>query len=246
MTGDAEIAMAAGEPDRDVGMTHWDRIAETTSWGRYLTAVEQDVILRGTSLVGEPGSAIDMGCGSGRWSKLLSDRGWNLTCTDVSEHALSICRRNVPTAKCILTTPRDQVVPAEANSAELVLCIEVVPLIEGDWFLREAHRVLKERGLLIGVYINGRSWRALAWRLKQWLTHGCVSNQFYNAPYSDWKRRLLGSGLTMVHEESCCWGPFSRDSNSPFVPACAKVERALRLHRLVSWSPWVVFIAQKT
>jgi hypothetical protein len=121
----------------------------------------------------------------------------------------------------------------------------VVPLIESDWFHAEAHRVLQEGGVLVGVYINGRSWRGVAWRLKERLSQSRTSYSFYNEPYSDWKRRFLQTGFEMVHEESCCWGPFTRSSNSPFVPACAKLERALGLHRVVSWSPWVVFIARK-
>jgi SAM-dependent methyltransferase len=245
MTGDAHIGMAEGASHRDARVTHWDRIAETTSWGRYLTSVEREVILRGEGMATRSGEAIDMGAGTGRWTKLLADRGWKVTCTDVSREALEICQRNVPSAKCLLARPKDEYVPAEANSADLVLCIEVVPLIESDWFIGEAHRVLNAGGLFIGVYINGRSLRGLAWRLKHWLMHGRGSDQFYNAAYTDWKRRLLGSGFDMVHEESCCWGPFTRGSNSPFVPACAKMERALGLHRVVSWSPWVVFIARK-
>jgi hypothetical protein len=127
----------------------------------------------------------------------------------------------------------------------LILCIEVIPLIESDWFVPEAYRALSDRGLLIGVYINGRSLRGMAWRLKQRLTHGSDGNRFYKASYPDWKRRLLATGFEMVHDESFCWGPFTRNSNSPLVPACAKMERALGLHRVVSWSPWVVFIARK-
>ena len=34
--------------------------------------------------------------------------------------------------------------------------------------------------------------------------------------------------------------PFSRTSDSPLVPALAKLEKALRLDRLVGISPWVI------
>jgi hypothetical protein len=118
-------------------------------------------------------------------------------------------------------------------------------LIEAGWFPSELHRVLADGGIFVGVHINGRSLRAVAWRLKQRLSGSQDSYQFYKASYPDWRRRLLETGFEMVHEESCCWGPFSRDSNSPFVPACAKMERALGLNRIVSWSPWVIFVARK-
>lgn len=226
-------------------MTYWDRVAQRTRWGRYVTDVERRVILRGQEYAGSPGYALDLGCGSGRWSKLLADYGWTMTCIDVSSQALAICQQNVASATCILARSRDKSIPASSNSAGLALCMEVVPLIEAKWFQSEVHRVLSDGGLLIGVYINGRSLRGIASRLKNRLLNGQSSYNFYQSCYSDWKRELLQTGFEMLHEESCCWGPFTRDSNSPFVPAFAKVERAVRLHRVVAFSPWVVFIARK-
>ena len=240
---DAKRAAVDNSPPMGSGTTHWERVAETR-WGSYVTEIERKVILRGEAMMGKSGYAIDMGCGGGRWSKLLVERGWNLTCGEVDEHSLSLCERKVPSAKCILADPGDEKIPAGTNSAGIVLCIEVPPLIESDWFISEAHRVLTERGLLIGVYINGRSLRGVAWRMKQRLTNGDVS-LFYKASYDDWRCRAVSSGFDIVHEESCCWGPFTRGSNSLFIPAFTKLERAVGLHRVVSWSPWVIFIARK-
>lgn len=224
--------------------TYWEHIGATTHWGRYLHDVEKRAILRAEALARPRGHAIDMGCGGGRWAKLLADRGWDVTCTEVNPDALAVCQHKLPAAKCILAHPDDRVLPCVSHSKALALCVEVIPVVEADWFPREAHRILRAHGILVGVYINGRSWRALAWRLKR-LARRETTASFYNAPYSRWRRRLLGSGFEMVHEESCCWAPFSRESNSPFVPACARMERALGLHRVVSWSPWVVFIARR-
>ncbi|MGH7945962.1 MAG: class I SAM-dependent methyltransferase [Opitutaceae bacterium] len=226
-------------------MTYWDWVAQRTRWGKYITDVEREVVLRGSDYAGSPGRAVDLGCGGGRWSRLLADRGWEMTCIDVSNQTLSICRRNVPSATCILARTGDKAIPVASSSASLALCIEVVPLIEAAWFQPEAYRVLSEGGILIGVYINGRSLRGLASRLKNRLLHGQNSYDFYQSSYSDWKSRLLGVGFEMVHEESCCWGPFTRDSNSPFIPAFAKMERAIKLHRVVALSPWILFIARK-
>lgn len=241
------IVHAATDPSEEVPeTTHWEWIAESTTWGRYITGVERQVILRAESIAGAPGNAVDFGCGGGRWSKELAGRGWNMTCLDVSRPALALCQRNVPSAKCILTRSDHQHVSLPSQSAQLALCVEVIPLIESRWFLPEVHRVLSDRGIFVGVYINGKSLRGLAWRLKKRLLNGHDGPQFYNSSYSDWRRGLNESGFELLHEESCCWGPFTRDSNSPFVPACARMERALGLHRVVTWSPWVVFIARKT
>jgi SAM-dependent methyltransferase len=240
------VNTAAGGSAEGLETTHWERVAESTTWGRYISDVERQVILRGASLAGEPGHAVDLGCGGGRWSRELATRGWNLTCLDVSRSALAVCQRNVPTAKCVLTHAVDKSLSLPSHSAQLALCVEVIPLIESTWFLAEVRRVLSDRGILVGVYINGKSLRGLAWRVKRRLLNSHDGPQFYNSSYSEFKRGLNENGLELLHEESCCWGPFTRDSNSPFVPACARMERALGLHRVVTWSPWVVFIARKT
>jgi SAM-dependent methyltransferase len=224
--------------------TYWDHVGRTTRWGRYLADLERKLILRGEALA-QRGRAVDFGCGGGRWSKLLSGRGWQMSCMEVNPQALAICQRDLPSAKCFLINPADTSVPFGSNSANLALCIEVVPLIESDWFMAEAHRVLTDQGIFVGVYINGQSWRAKAWRLKQRLKPDAEGHQFYRASYPEWRSRFTAAGFEMLHEESCCWGPFSRSSNSPLVPVGAKLERALGLHRIVARGPWVMFIARK-
>lgn len=176
---------------------------------------------------------------------MLTERGWDMTCLDVNSQSLAICQANVPAAKCILARPRDRSLPLATGAAKIALCIEVVPLIEADWFQAEVHRVLADNGIFVGVYINGRSLRGLASRLKNRLVSGPGSYNFYQSCYTDWRQKLLQAGFEMEHEESCCWGPFTRNSNSPFVPAFTRMERTLRLYRVLAFSPWVVFIARK-
>lgn len=226
-------------------MTRWERVGYTTRWGRYLAEVEKTLILRGEESVGKVGTAIDLGCGGGRWSKLLADRGWEMTCMEVSREELAVCQRKVPAARCVLTQPGDQSIPSPSGSARIVLCIEVVPLIEAEWFPNEAKRILENNGLLIGIYINGQSLRGIASRLNHRLVNGPGHYRFYRSSYAACRERLVQSGFEMLHEESCCWGPFHRESNSPFVPAFVTMERAMRLNRVVKWGPWVAFIARK-
>lgn len=245
MTGNGNFTLTESAAHPQPGMTHWDHVAETTTWGRYITDIEKRAVLRAESLAGPPGAALDIGCGGGRWTKLLVDRGWNVTATEVNQQALAICRRNVPAARSLLAQADDRTLPLATGAARLVLCIEVIPVIESAWFPAESHRVLAAGGVLAGVYFNSRSWRAIAWRLKQRLLLGRRGNEFYRETYSSWRERMRRTGFELIHEESFCWGPFRRDSNSPLVPACARVERTLGLHHVVSWSPWVVFLARK-
>src|SRR6202035_3860823 len=101
-------------------MTFWEKAAATT-WGRYITEVEKRAIMRGQSLAGKPTGALEIGCEGGRWSKLLSDLGWEMTCTDVDAQVLKLCQLRLPTASCIVVEPGSREIPCETNSIGLLL-----------------------------------------------------------------------------------------------------------------------------
>ncbi|GJQ22980.1 MAG: methyltransferase domain-containing protein [Planctomycetia bacterium] len=81
--------------------THWEKVAGTR-WGAYTTEVEKRAILKAHDLSGESQTAIEIGCEGGRWSKLLTNLGWNMICVDINEAVLKICKKRIPTANCIL------------------------------------------------------------------------------------------------------------------------------------------------
>src|SRR5207245_7711329 len=147
------------------GLTYWESAA-TTKWGSYLTELERQSILQGQSLAGKPTRALEVGCEGGRWSKMLADLGWQMTCIDVNRQCLDECQRKAPHAKCILANPADRAIPCDSGAVALLLCIEVAPVIQSDWFLSEAHRLLGNNGVLVGVLLNRASWRGLLTRMK--------------------------------------------------------------------------------
>jgi len=236
-----DLPAAAAPPG---SLTYWDRV-NLARWGAYLIQREQSVVLRAHALAQKPGQAVDLGCGSGRWSKLLSDLGWRLDCIDVDSQSLAICKRNVPPANCLRSEPDAVTIPCGSGSSSLLLCIEVAPAIQAPWFLSESHRVLGDQGLLVGVWWNRRSWRWLGWWLKRVLTGGQSAQTFYQKPYSAWRQELRTAGFDVVHEEGFSWAPFGRASDSPLIPLFTRMERLLGLHRWVTLSPWVLFIAKK-
>src|SRR4051794_19669015 len=91
-----------------------------TRWGKYLTAVERDVILRAQHLCGAPTVALDIGAGGGRWSELLAEQGWEIICTDVNPSSLERCRERVPRATCIRADPCDTTLPCATESVGLL------------------------------------------------------------------------------------------------------------------------------
>ena len=226
-------------------VTFWGTVA-TTKWGQYLTELERRLVTLGNALAGEPGAGIDLGCGSGRWSRQLTDAGWRMTCIDASPKDLAVCQTNVPEAQSILVARDSSVIPCLSRSCGILLCIEVGPVIESNWFVPEVTRVLSDRGILVGVFCNRHSWRGLVGRLKYRLNGRRGANDFYNVDYSSFRKKLTAAGFELVHQEGLCWGPAGRCSDSALVPFYIKLERALRLNRFVAISPWIAFIARKT
>lgn len=219
-------------------------IGVTTRWGRYLAQKENGIIVRGLDIAGAPGKAVDLGCGGGRWSKVLADRGWGMTCVDIDENSLRSCQQKIPSATCIRVAPTDTRIPCTDKSLELVLCMEAPDVIERDWFAPEARRVLKDGGYVIGFYMNRHSWRGMAWDPAR-SVNGNVEKYYTGPAYRDWKRTFRTQGFAMLHEESYAWPPFGRTSDSPLIPLATTIERMLGLKHLIRFAPWILFVAQK-
>jgi hypothetical protein len=189
-----------------------------------------------------PGSALEIGSEGGRWSRLLAGMGWTLTCTDIDAEVLTVCQRRVPTANCILVSPAATTLPCATRSMSLLLCLEVFPVMDSDWFAKEASRVLSEDGILVGVTLNRTSLRGLFVWARQCLTGRA---DFYNVSYREWRRRMEAAGFTISFEQGYCWFPLTRSSDSRLAPLFIRLERMLGLGRLTALSPWVVFIARQ-
>jgi hypothetical protein len=65
--------------------------------------------------------------------------------------ALEIWRNRAPQPTCVLVENDGHILPCSIQSANLLLCLEVFPVIGSDWFLPEVAGVLSDEGLLVGV-----------------------------------------------------------------------------------------------
>lgn len=220
----------------------WEPIA-IRRWGEYISSIERQCIEFALRKFKNVGSSLEIGAEAGRWSKLLSDRSWQVTCTEINAAALDECQYRIPSAKCVLVDKESTQFPCPSNSMDLLLAIEVHELVEQEWFILESKRVLREGGLYVGVFQNIRSWRALMRNLKP--DHEC-SFKHYTASYSPWRSSMRSHGFEMLKQVGCCWMPFGRMSDSPLIPAAVQIEKWLGLRKLYSISPWVVFVAKKT
>ena len=234
--------MARDEAELPDDTTYWEKAA-STKWGAYITDIEKRALLKAHDLSRKPATALEIGADGGRWSRLLTDLGWSMVCTDVDGKALATCQKRIPTANCILVRPNENTLPCESESLSLLLCIEVAPVIQSNWFASEAFRVLRNDGLIVGVCWNVLSFRGFYCHMTSSLVGGF---DFYKLSYHSLRRKLSCSGYSIVYEEGYCWFPFRRASSSVLVPCCVRLEKWLRLRKLVLISPWIVFIAQKS
>ena len=222
-------------------ITYWEAVAQTR-WGAYTSDIVRHMILLAHDLSPRTTSALDIGCEGGRWSRLLWELGWNVTCTDIWEVNLNPCKKRIPSAECILVKPEDDIIPCESKVFDLVLCIEVAPVIQSYWFMDEIFRVMRPNGLVVGVFLNLYSLRGIAACFKAVLVG---KSNYYKMDYPSWKKKLIAKGFRILDEVGYCWFPFSRASNSPLVAYFTRLEKALGLRRLINMSPWIAFIAQR-
>lgn len=225
--------------------TYWETVS-ATRWGSYLTGIQRKLVLSASEAVGGPGTVMEIGADGGRWASCLMNRGWKAICTDIRPSALEVCRQRLPRAECILVKPTDTRLPCSTGGVSLVLCLEVDAVISSDWFFKEVSRVLTAGGILVATINNRSSLRAAfheVFKSREAITR--KQRGFYQVSYRDCKTRLLECGLDCIHEEGCCWPPFSRNSNSFLIPPFVMLEKYLGFRRLPVFSPWVLFAAQK-
>ena len=122
--------------------TYWEKVSENR-WGMYTSNLKRDAILQAHNLLNSPLSALDIGADGGKWSILLSQMGFNMTCIDISSESIEICKKRLPDAKCILVNKDDETLPVQLSSQSMILCIGVPPVIQSNWLLPEISRALK-------------------------------------------------------------------------------------------------------
>jgi SAM-dependent methyltransferase len=227
-------------------LTFWEKVNLQTRWGRYTTAIEEAEFLAAVEIIGRPGTSLEIGCDGGRWSGLLAKQGWKVICTDVRPEALTTCKLRVPSAECILVQGSESSLPCATESIDLLLCLEVESVVNSEWFLPEAARVLKPGGILVSTLLNRHSLRASFHRtFNSWDHKGRRMRWYYEISHHGWRARLRRAGLQVIREVGFCWPPFGRDSNSPLVPLFVGLEKYLGLRCLVGLSPWILTLATR-
>ena len=224
-------------------LPQWERTAQESRFVAYTSELERELILHANELAVHPTLALDIGCEAGRFSQILAERGWSMICADIKPQALELCQRRIPGARCVLLKEDNSELPCDDGSLGMLLCIEC-PVMQEEWFAREAPRGLRTGGLLVGVFHNKLSWRgALLHTLAS--LRGWRDLNWYTKSYSSWRGAMRARGFEMVREVGLRWPPFSHTSNSRLLPFALAGERAMGLQKLVAISPLVGFVAMK-
>lgn len=119
--------------------------------------------------------AIDLGCGSGRWAKLVSKFFNSLICLDASLDALKVSKKNLSTnINCIYINASVENLPLKSNTFDFVYSLGVLHHVDDvEKTFEMASRILKkDKPFLVYLYYNletkSRIYKNL-WRISDYM-----------------------------------------------------------------------------
>lgn len=187
---------------------------------------------------------LDYGCGSGTWSFYLQRHGFEAIGVDIDVEALKIYQGRIPSSRVIRVAALDKRIPLADESVDLIIVISLSQMFENDWFVREAGRVLKPNGILVGSLQNKISWRGFTHKVKSALQR--TKNPFMIS-FRKFKSLTNRMGFDLVFSRGFSWIPIpSRLSDSTLFPILKTAEQFLLLGYLRTVSPNVVFVLRKS
>lgn len=137
-------------PDEKYHATYTQSRGEIVSEEKYRTTYEQNraAIIRALIPPGHGRPALDLGCGSGFYTRMLVEKGWRPTVVDLEDANIAAAARF---AHRTITGDVLAVLPTLGdNSFDLVLALEVIEHIpQGGSLPQEIRRVVRPGGVLI-------------------------------------------------------------------------------------------------
>ena len=126
-----------------------------------------------------PAAAIgfDLGCGSGRWARMVAPRVGTLHCIDASQDALAVAKRNLATAgNCVFHNASVDAIPLREGSMDFGFSLGVLHHVpDTKAGIESCVRLLKPGApFLIYLYYafdNRPSWFRLLWRASEFIRY---------------------------------------------------------------------------
>jgi len=223
---------------------HWVDVMNNSRVGRYMDGVEKSIIT--PRLPTTPLNVLDIGGGTGRWSRWLTAQGHRQVLMDIDRSALKTIQKHSPQLNILQANA--QHIPAPSAAFDAVFAVQLFGLLDDHpRFLRELHRVLKPDGLLFISWSNRASIKGLLYQTYSALkgTPPAARFQFYSTTHQENLALLQESGFALLDALGYSWTLLPRSHNTPLVDLFSALERGLRLNRLVAYSPNVMMAARK-
>lgn len=147
---------------------------------------------------------LDLGCGSGKYSKILLRKGGRVTGVDISPDFISLAKKEVPKVEFHVASAYK--LPFKNNYFDMVVAGLVVEHFENlNKAFKEIRRVLKKNGVFVfslGVPLRKaekakRSYFKEGKILSEWPTFGVKMFHFYYT-LETWIRSILKNGFEIV------------------------------------------------
>ena len=213
----------------------WDENSEpySSKMGQYKTKMELGFIENALKNYPLNSKVLDVGGGSGRFSRRLINKGFIPTIIDSNEIAIKIAGENGIDAECA-----DFFEYSPMKKFDVILSIEVLSYIENkSLFFEKVHSLLEKDGIFIFTAANPKSWRYL-------LRNSLKSKFKFHEQYLQSYREQLENNFKIVEIKGFLWQPFSLTSNNVMISFFAKLEKLL-FSKLLKQSPWWLFACIK-
>ncbi len=215
--------------------------------GRYLLLREVEFIDQALDGAAQPGTLLDLCCGTGEISPMLQTRGFRTLGLDVNPLALAAFRQQSQDVPLIQGDALH--LPFWNGSLTAIVALHCFDLLDRVGFLQECSRVLGYGGLLIFDALNRHSYKLTLKRLGRFLRP-----LFAGKPNDKWidvfscrevLQLISRAGFALQAASGYGWAPFAVNSDSRLVNATVSVERVLRLDRFPRVSPRILMAVRK-
>lgn len=214
----------------------WD-VENRTRVGKYLSAMENE-FLESFLAVKKVKTAVELGCGSGRFTIPIHQRGIKIVGVDNDIFPLTLLKKKCPEIKtvCIDATKK---LPFKEGSFNCVFAIQFVDYVDNlAQFFKECRRILKPNGYLVFTLSNKNSYKKILY------SFAGKDKGNYRFSFSEIKKILDQADFKIDQAYGYHWIMFYRDSNNRLVDISVNLEKKLNLWQIPSFSPWVFYIAQ--
>jgi len=220
----------------------WDD-ASMSRMGRYLTSRALGFINR--SLPAHlKGSLLDLGCGTGKLSRPMASRGFDVISLEYDHVPLALFRQRDPQAQLVQADA--QYLPFKDESFDVILAVEMLDYLpDRPRFYTEAWRTLKPGGLMLATLTNRRSIKGALYEAYLRKQRRERIRRYYEMNLEQGLTEIRKAGFEIGPAWGYNWNILPRNTNSRLVELCSSVERLFKLENIPSLSPLVFVVVRK-